>query len=57
MSAETPKETYIGDGLYASFDGEHFKLRAKQYARFELATPEETIAHRDGQHEFPLVKP
>jgi hypothetical protein len=21
-------ETYLGDGLYASFDGEHIKLRA-----------------------------
>jgi hypothetical protein len=23
-----PEETYLGDGLYVSFDGEHIKLRA-----------------------------
>jgi hypothetical protein len=25
---EEPKEVYLGDGLYASFDGWQFKLRA-----------------------------
>jgi hypothetical protein len=27
----TDKETYLGDGLYASFDGYHFKLRAPRF--------------------------
>jgi hypothetical protein len=27
----TDKETYLGDGLYASFDGWQFKLRAPQF--------------------------
>lgn len=28
MSHEKDKETYLGDGLYASFDGYQIKLRA-----------------------------
>lgn len=28
MSHERDKETYLGDGLYASFDGYQIKLRA-----------------------------
>jgi hypothetical protein len=27
----TENETYLGDGLYASFDGYHFKLRAPRF--------------------------
>lgn len=26
--SDGPKETYLGDGLYASFDGWQFRLRA-----------------------------
>lgn len=28
MSTDEIKETYLGDGLYASWDGWHFRLRA-----------------------------
>jgi hypothetical protein len=27
MTTDEPKETYIGDGVYASFDGYQIKLR------------------------------
>ena len=42
MSDDGPKETYLGDGLYASFDGFAVTLRAPRFGgdHFVVLEPE-----------------